>query len=131
MVTSKIVNSFKMFVVLWLCLSGAACGGGSSVGASGNGGTSSGPDTVSFQVTWDIPVKYTDGLPLSLADIASYTLHYGTQSGNYTASVDITDPSITKYTITGLAHGEYFISITVKLVDGRESVYSNEVTRTI
>lgn len=137
---ATILYKVKLFFLVPLFLSLYACGGGGTVdatsssigtGTTSTGGAAGSTYTGSIQVSWNPPVSYTNGTALSLSEIKSYTLRYGTQSGNYSTAIVINNPSTTSYTITGLSHGKYFLSVTVKLVDGLESVYSNEVTRTL
>ena len=85
----------------------------------------------SIQATWDVPVDFTDGSALTLSDISFYTLYYGTRSGDYTTEIDINDKSTTTCTISDLPSGDYFLSVTVTLTDGRESEFSNEIYRPI
>lgn len=136
------LHKIKFLILIPLFLSMYACGGGAvdatasgtNTGTTVTGGTAGSTGstyTGSIQVSWNPPASYTNGTALSLSEIKSYTLRYGTQSGNYSGSIVINNPSTTSYTITGLAHGKYFLTVTVKLVDGLESVYSNEVTRTL
>ena len=141
-----IFRNIKILIVLSLCLLSLACGGGTTeavndagdtgvtgvTGVTGDTGVIRVADgTGSIQVAWNAPVEYTDGSPLSLADIASYKLRYGTEPGNYTAVINIDDPSITKYAIEGLKDGAYYLSVTVQLNNGLESGYSNEIFREI
>jgi hypothetical protein len=58
--------------------------------------------------------------------LAGYRIHYGTESGHYTKTIDV--GNVTQTTITGLAAGTtYFASGTAYNTFDLESAYSNEV----
>jgi hypothetical protein len=75
---------------------------------------------------WDPPTTYTDGAALA---VAGYRLHYGAAPSAYTASIDV--GSASTYTFSGLAAGTYYFSVTAYDAAGNESVFSNEVSKTI
>ena len=54
----------------------------------------------SVNLSWNPPTQYTDGSPADLTDIGGYILYYGTNSQNYTVSVDV--GNVTTKTIAGL-----------------------------
>jgi hypothetical protein len=83
--------------------------------------------TGSVHLAWTAPTTYTDGTPQT--DLTGYKIYYGTSSGNYTTSIDI--GNVTSYTLTNLATGTYFISVTAYDSSRIESNFSNEVTTTI
>lgn len=77
---------------------------------------------------WSAPTYYMDGLPLDPdTEIMSYTIYYGTSSGDYTSQVTV-GPDAREYTFTGLS-GTYYFVATATSVELDESDYSNEVTR--
>jgi hypothetical protein len=80
----------------------------------------------SVQLAWAAPTKRADGTPL--ARIAGYRVMYGTASGNYTQSVDVSGTSVT---IGNLAPGKYFFVIKAIDAAGKESTASPEVSKTI
>jgi len=58
-------------------------------------------------------------------DVIDYTIHYGTQSGNYPNSLQV---SGTTQTVTGLTNGvRYFFVVTARDQAGHQSGFSNEV----
>ncbi len=81
----------------------------------------------SASLSWDPATTNTDGTPLT--DLAGYKLHYGTSSGNYTASVSV--GAGTSYVLSNLAAGTYYFTVTTVNTGGVESAYSNEVSKTI
>ena len=66
-----------------------------------------------------------------MRDLAGYRVYYGTASGNYSASITVSNPSATTYTFRALPPGTYYF--VVKAYDKRnaESAPSAEVSRTI
>jgi len=65
--------------------------------------------------------------PSESSEVAGYKVYYGTQSGNYSASVDAGNQTST--TLTGLADGQtYYIATTAYDSTGAESDFSNEVS---
>ena len=89
------------------------------------------PDAGSFTVTWTAPVARADGTPLSLADIDGYHIHYGESSGHYPNSIDVADGAAVTWTVNGIPVGNYYVVMTTYDVDGRESVHSDEILKTV
>ena len=77
------------------------------------------------------PTTRADGTPLSLADISGYKIYYGDVSGTYVDVVSVDDSTVTSMTITDLPTGAYYVVMTTYDVDGRESGYSPEITKTV
>jgi hypothetical protein len=75
---------------------------------------------------WDIPTQYEDGTAILPEEILKYTIHYGTATGNYTNSIDVS-PTELEGEITGLATGTYYFAITVTTTELEVSEFSNEV----
>ena len=72
-------------------------------------------------LTWD---KSED------SDATGYMVHYGEESGNYTAKVDAGNSNA--HTVTGLLGGRtYFFTVTTYDPSRNESGYSNEASRTV
>lgn len=83
-------------------------------------------------LTWTPPTLRADGTPLSPQDIDGYSVYYGSTSGGpYPNKVDVADGAAVTATIVGLSPGTYFVVMTTYDVDGRESVYSTQVAKTI
>ena len=58
---------------------------------------------------WHPPTENEDGSPL--LDLAGYELAYGRQSGLYTHRIDVPNPGITTYVVTGLTPGAYYFAM--------------------
>jgi hypothetical protein len=65
-----------------------------------------------------------------LGDVSGFRLRYGTQSGNYLATVDITDPRRRSHTLN-LQPGTYYFAIAPINASGAEGTPSNEVSKSI
>ena len=89
------------------------------------------PQTGSFTLGWVAPATRADGTPLSLSDIDGYRVYYGTKSGVYTSTYDVTDGTATSITISSLPVGTYFIAMTTYDSAGMESAKSAEVVKSI
>lgn len=116
----------------------AGCGGGSQSalpgGSSSNNGTGStnGGGNAAGILMWDAPSSNTDGSPAT--DIAGYKIYYGSASGNYTASIDVgntTSIPIATLSSSVPVRGLYYIAVTAYDTAGNESVYSNEISKSL
>jgi Putative Ig domain len=86
-----------------------------------------GPDSVTL--SWEPPTENTDGTPL--LNLSGYKIHYGNVAGEYSTTVPVTNPGITRYVIEGLGSGTYFFAVTAYSANGVESEFSAEVSTTI
>jgi len=80
-----------------------------------------GTNVFSAQITlaWD---------PNTEPDLAGYKVYYGTASRVYGSPISV--GKVTTYILVGLTQGQnYFYSVTARDTSGRESEYSNEVSR--
>ena len=79
-------------------------------------------------LSWSPPNTSADGSPLT--DLDGYIIYTGTESGNYTQSIDI--GNTTTYTATNLTENiTYYFTVTAYDTSGNESVYSNEASQLI
>ncbi len=111
--------------------SGSGSGGTGSGGTGSSGsGSSSAPVVGSVTISWTPPVARANGAPLSLADISGYRVYYGTASGKYPNRVEINDSTAQKATVKN-KQGRYYFVVTTIDSGGRESVFSQELIKTI
>ena len=119
---------------LGFALSGCGGGGGpaataatSQAAATGLAAAGAPPPTSSGTITldWTPPTENTDGTPLT--DLTGYDIHYGTQSGDYTQSISVSNPGIATYVVDNLTPGMYYFSVAAVNSDGTESPMSSEV----
>jgi len=91
--------------------------------------TVTGSSTVSM--TWDAPTQFMDGSPLNPGtDLQSYKLYYGTVSQTYTQVITFSNPGTSTVTQSvTLPTGTYFFVVTSVALNGNESLYSNEVSK--
>ena len=82
-------------------------------------------------LSWTAPSEREDNSALSLSEIASFRIYYGTKAGDYQNQIEINDSSATQGQLAGLASGTYYVVVTAVDTDGRESLYSSEVVITI
>lgn len=86
-------------------------------------------DTLSnIILSWIAPAEREDNSPLSLSEIAGYRVYYGTVQGDYLNSIHIDDVSVDSHTFEVLSSSTYYIVMTTYDTDGRESLYSPELT---
>ena len=79
-------------------------------------------------ISWSVPTQNTDGSPLT--DLTSFRLYYGQASGNYTSTVEISDPTATSYVLE-LQPGTYYFSLTAFNAAGEQSDFSTEQIKVI
>ena len=85
------------------------------------------PTTDTATISWTPPSTNTDGSPLT--DLGGYKVYHRTGPTYDTPGVDV--GNMTSHQITGLLEATHYFVITAYDVVGNESVYSNEVIRTI
>ncbi|HEY4706378.1 MAG TPA: CFI-box-CTERM domain-containing protein [Thermodesulfobacteriota bacterium] len=78
-------------------------------------------------LAWAAPGTNTNGS--TLTDLSGYKVHYGTQTGVYSKTVDV--GNATTYKVQGLSAGTWYFAVTAFNSAGRESPYSNEAAKTI
>jgi VCBS repeat-containing protein len=84
-----------------------------------------------INVSWIAPTEREDGTSISMSEIAGYRVYYGTAEGDYTDQVEVAGGSTMQVTLPNLVSGTYYIVVTTYDTDGRESAYSQMVTRRI
>ena len=135
-----------MGIALVLCaLALSACGGGSGSGSgessdgtvaanpsstpasSGSTGTTASPQSITLR--WTTPLTRADGTPL--VGLAGYKILYGTSSGDYSTTINVSDPTATSYQITNLGAGTYFLTMRSYDSNDNESANTPEVSKTL
>lgn len=78
-------------------------------------------------LSWDPPTTNADGTPIT--DLSGYKIYHGTETGNYSQSIDT--GNATTYQIASLTDGlTYYFAVTAYDASGNESDYSQEVSKT-
>ena len=136
-------RGFYLCAVAALGFALSGCGGGAagagsaatSQAATGLGaGTGLGttPPTAStpaVTINWQPPTENTDGS--ALTNLSGYNIHYGTQSGNYTQTISVSNPGLATYVVDNLSPGTYYFAVAAVNSSGTESPPSSEVTATV
>ena len=76
---------------------------------------------------WVAPRTRADGSSMSLSQVSSYRIRYGTSPGNYTRTVTVNDGSTTR-SFQDLAAGTYYFVVSAIDSGGRESTYTAPVS---
>jgi len=104
---------------------------GAGGSTSGGGGTTTPPSSGgsgSATLSWQPPTTNTNGS--AIANLAGYTIYYGTNANNYT-SVKVANAGLTSYTVSNLPAGAYSFTVAAYNSAGEASQYSSVVTKTI
>lgn len=72
---------------------------------------------------WTVPTTQTNGS--TLADLAGYRIHYGKSAGALDQTIEISNPSVSRYVIEGLKPGTYYFAVTAFNARNHESERSN------
>ncbi|MBI5549492.1 MAG: fibronectin type III domain-containing protein, partial [Deltaproteobacteria bacterium] len=93
-------------------------------------GTTTGGTLGSAVLSWDAPTTFTDGS--ALTDLTGYRIYYGTSSGSYATTVNVSNPAAVSYTISNLPGGAtYHFIVTALSASGGESAFSSEASKAI
>jgi hypothetical protein len=76
-------------------------------------------------LSWDAPTDNADGT--TLEDLKGYKVHYGTSSGSYTDTIDVSNPGLTTYVVQNVPSGTYYFAVTAFNSAGKESSLSAEI----
>ena len=76
----------------------------------------------SASLSWSAPTANVDGSPLN--DPAGYCIYYGTDPKNFSHRIEIPDPSVVSWTVSGLTPGTWYFAVTAVGSGGSESAYS-------
>lgn len=86
------------------------------------------PDDSQAFLTWVPPTTNTDGT--ALTNLAGYRVHYGRSATALDQVVQLADPALTSYTLTGLSPAQWFFGIRAYTTMGAESSLSNVISKT-
>ena len=100
-------------------------GGGAGGGGGSGSGSLIGSGDTSFTLSWTPPTSNSDGS--ALTDLAGYKIRIGIDSGDYSETVDLNSPGISRYVVDGVPLDTYFVVMTSVNSAGTESAYSQEV----
>lgn len=80
------------------------------------------------EVSWTAPTEDTSGNPVT---VAGYKVYYGSNPGQYTASVGIPNAGVVSAMIEDLAAGTWYFAVTALDSVGTESDWSNEASKVV
>lgn len=80
-------------------------------------------------LSWTPPTTNSDGS--TLTNLAGYRIYYGTSSNSLTQRVQVANPGIATYVISGLTRGTYYFAVRAYNSAGVESAPSNVASKTI
>lgn len=80
-------------------------------------------------LSWMPPSQNTDGS--TLADLAGYSVYYGTSATNLTTKIVVANAGATSFTVSNLASGTYYFGVTAYNTSGIESALSGIGSKTI
>jgi hypothetical protein len=87
------------------------------------------PTGGSAALSWTVPTTNTDGS--ALIDLAGFYVYYGTSATSMSQTVQVGSPTATSYTVTGLAAGTWYFSVSAYTTGGLQSGASSTVSKTI
>jgi Putative Ig domain len=91
--------------------------------------------TVNAQATGNVPLSWvaptTNTNGTTLTDLSSYVINYGTSASALTDQITVSSATATSYTVTGLATGTWYFSVTAYASDGTQSAPSNTVSTAV
>lgn len=87
------------------------------------------PATGTATLSWTPPTQNTDGS--TLADLAGYSVYYGTSTTSLTNKIVVANAGATSFTVSNLVSGTYYFGITAYNTSGIESVLSGIGSKTI
>ena len=80
-------------------------------------------------VNWTIPTTNSDGS--ALTNLSGYRVVYGTSTDQLDQSVEISNATLTTYTVSNLTSGRWYFAVYALASTGAESDISNIATKTI
>lgn len=83
----------------------------------------------SATLSWQPPTQNEDGTPLT--NLAGYRVTYGLSASALTQQVELTNPGLSSYMVTGLGSGTWYFAVKSFTSAGVESDLSNLASKTI
>ena len=87
------------------------------------------PTNGSATLSWTPPTENTDGS--TLTNLAGFRIQYGTSADALTQTVQIANPGVATYVVTGLNSGTWYFAVRAYSSGGAESANSNVASKTI
>ena len=80
-------------------------------------------------LSWTPPTQNTDGTTLS--NLAGFRISYGTSSSSLNQTIEVANPGLATYVVTGLSSGNWFFAVRAYNSGGAESANSSVVSKSI
>ncbi|HKS56903.1 MAG TPA: putative Ig domain-containing protein [Steroidobacteraceae bacterium] len=80
-------------------------------------------------LSWSPPTQNTDGTTLS--NLAGFRISYGSSSGALNQTIEVANPGLATYVVTGLGSGNWYFAVRAYNTSGAESANSSVVSKTI
>lgn len=80
-------------------------------------------------LSWSPPTQNTDGTTLS--NLAGFRISYGSSSGALNQTIEVANPGLATYVVTGLSSGNWYFAVRAYNSSGAESANSSVVSKTI
>jgi len=80
-------------------------------------------------LSWVPPTTNTDGS--ALTNLAGYRISYGTSAGALTKQIQVANPGVSSYVVTGLSAGTYYFAVSAYNTNGAESAQSSVASKTV
>lgn len=87
------------------------------------------PANGSATLSWTPPTQNTDGS--TIGNLAGFRIQYGTSAGALTQTIELGNPGVASYVVTGLSSGNWFFTVRAYNSSGAESANSNVASKTI
>jgi hypothetical protein len=87
------------------------------------------PTNGSATVSWTAPTQNTDGS--ALTNLAGFRIVYGASASALNQTVELSNPSLSTYTISGLTSGTWYFAVKAYNTVGGESAQSSTASKTI
>jgi hypothetical protein len=91
--------------------------------------TASQPSNGSATLSWMPPTENTDGT--ALTNLAGFRIQYGSSPSALTQTVQIANPGLATYVVSGLSSGSWYFAVRAYSSSGAESANSSVVSKTI
>jgi hypothetical protein len=82
---------------------------------------------VAVTLNWQPPVENVDGTPL--LDLAGYRIYYGVDPGNFSNTIELSNPGLSSYVVDNLTPNIWYFAATALNSKGIESSFSSPVIR--
>lgn len=83
----------------------------------------------SVALSWDVPTHTVDGE--TLADLAGYRIHYGTNANALVRAIEVKSSGANSFTVQDLPAGTYYFAVRAVTASGTESGLSNVISRVV